>query len=232
MKSDEYYECHVRSRNCWAFTNTCVHPQLFFFCFLFSCFLFIAKRGLCCSPFYCFVLSYYMFFTFWVLCCGAIYDFCIKPCLVCINLQLFALLTLCVLVFSIVVHNTYCVVLLFCFCSSYVPNFASFSSFSFFIFPSVFSNEYYVNDKKNAWYMIATYIKSKIMLCLSPARTCKRCLSYLICLFYYLVCFLAIYWFILYILWYIVGFIVISVLVVTITEYRGLQRLSVQSKDY
>jgi hypothetical protein len=112
---------------------------------------------------------------------------------------------LCVLGFNIVVHNTYCVVLLFCFCSSYVPNFASFSSFSFFISPSVFSNEYYVNDKKNTWYMIATYIKSKIMLCLSPARTCKRCLSYLICLFYYCVGFLAIYWFILDIIWYIVG---------------------------
>ena len=115
--------------------------------FVFFVFCFFG-RGPCCSLFYCFVLSYYMFFTFWVLCCDAIYDFCIKPCSVCINLQLFALLTLCVLVFSIVVHNTYCVVLLFCFCSSYVPNFAGFSSFSFFISPSVFSNDYYVNDKK------------------------------------------------------------------------------------
>jgi len=51
-----------------------------------------------------------------------------------------ALLTLCV-------HNTYCVVLLFCFCSSYVPSLASFSSLSFFISTSVFSNDYYVNDK-------------------------------------------------------------------------------------
>ena len=200
-----------------------------FFCFVFLVFLegvrVVHLFTVLCCPTICFL-------TFWVLCCDVIYDFCIKPCFDCINLQLFALLTLCVLVFSIVVHNTYCVVLLFCFCSSYVPNFASFSSFSFFISPSVFSNEYYVNDKKNAWYMIATYIKSKIMLCLSPARTCEQRLSYLICLFYYFVCFLAIYWFILDIIWYIVGFIVISVLVVTITEYRGLQRLSVQSKDY
>jgi hypothetical protein len=63
-----------------------------------------------------------------------------------------ALHTLCVLVFSIVVHNTYCVVLLFCFCSSYIPNLASFSSLSFLISPSVFSNDYYVNNNKKMVY--------------------------------------------------------------------------------
>ena len=42
----------------------------------------------------------------------------------------------------IVVSNTYCVVFLFCFSSSYVPNVASSLECPFWIAPSVFSNIY------------------------------------------------------------------------------------------
>jgi hypothetical protein len=42
----------------------------------------------------------------------------------------------------IVVSNTYCVVFLFCFSSSYVPNVASSLECPFLIAPSVFSNIY------------------------------------------------------------------------------------------
>jgi len=49
--------------------------------------------------------------------------------------------------------------------------------------------------------MIATFIKSEIMLRHCQVRTCERCLNYLICLFYYFVCFLAISWCILDKIW-------------------------------
>jgi len=85
-------------------------------------------------------------FTFWVLCCDVRYDFRIitmfssflhpvvcRRTHVLFTLFLFA---------CIVMSNTYCVVFLFCFSSSYVSYVASFSGLPFLIAPSVFSNIY------------------------------------------------------------------------------------------
>jgi hypothetical protein len=135
--------CLVRGSNCLPFANT---PD-------------------CFVGFVLLILFFVLFwvFTFLLLCCDVHYDFRIKtmfgsslPPVVCkegsclINVICVCLCT--------VVSNTYCVVFLkcfffvfsfcllffFCCCCFFVPYVASFSVFSVFIAPSVFSNVYLI----------------------------------------------------------------------------------------
>ena len=85
----------------------------------------------------------------YVLCCNVSYNFCIKtmfgsslPPVFCRRAHV--LFTLFVFVCSIMVPNSYCVVILFCFSSSCVIYVASFSGVSIFILPLLYSLTFYL----------------------------------------------------------------------------------------
>ena len=101
--------CLIRDRNWLPFPSTWVHPA-----FLVGSVLLIVL------VFFCVVLL--CVFTLWVSCCDVRYDFRIKRYANRLYFQLFVGGLISYLrYFRIVVSNTYCVVFLFCFSSSFVP---------------------------------------------------------------------------------------------------------------